>query len=306
MWNDHFEDIHMSSDIQSQAFVIRHAPRALRPYLLLARVDRPVPILLLLLPALWGLLVDMPGVLVTPQTFLIFILGAFVMRSAGCVINDLTDADLDGRVARTRTRPLASGALTRGQALAFLSVLLVCALGLLFMLPQACWGAGVMGAALVTLYPWMKRVTGLPQVVLAFVYSWGVIMASFTLQGRLTMEHALLYCLSALWVFIFDTLYAHQDKEDDALLGLGSSALTLGARTKPILMTLIIPMGGLGFWVGMVTGRETLYFTAVLVGCASLAKTIRTADLDTPAACKQAFQGSQIFGWMILIGLMLH
>lgn len=236
--------------------------------------------------------------------WVIFVVGAFLMRSAGCVINDLTDARLDARVARTSTRPLAVGDLTRMQALGFLAILLTAALGLLLMLPPVCWAVGVLGAGLVTLYPWMKRVTGLPQIVLALTYSWGAVMASFAVQGRLTKVHALLYGVAVIWVFIFDTLYAHQDKEDDAALGLGSSALTLGALTKPILLTLIIPMGGLAFWAGVESGRATLYFAAVLVGCASLAKTIRTADLDAPGACKRAFQTSQVFGWMLLVGLM--
>lgn len=304
MGEDFHLKTHMASDLQPQSFVMRLCPPFLRPYVLLARLDRPVPILLLMLPGLWGLLASMRDARPALQLWVIFALGAFLMRSAGCVINDLTDARLDARVARTSARPLAKGDLTRMQALRFLAILLTAALGLLFMLPPVCWAVGVLGAALVTLYPWAKRVTGLPQIVLALTYSWGVVMASFATHGALTKVHALLYGVAVIWVFIFDTLYAHQDKEDDAVLGLGSSALTLGASTKPILLSLIIPMGGLAFWAGVETGRTTLYFAAVLVGCASLAKTIRTADLDAPDACKRAFQTSQVFGWMLLVGLM--
>ena len=295
----------MATDIREEAFIIRKAPPFMRPYLLLMRVDRSLGTLLILLPCLWGLLL---GAKTHPSTlffWIIFPLGAFVMRSAGCIINDLTDMDFDARVTRTKSRPLPSHLLTRTQALICVGSLLTLALALLLSLPPSCWGLGIVGLGLVVAYPWMKRITYWPQIFLGLAMNWGILMAVMATHQTLPPSCWILFFVGVGWTFIYDTLYAHQDRTDDLIIGLKSSAIALGDHTKPILqlITLSLTLGCL--LVGTWEKASFFYYAACLVGSASLMKTLRTVVLDDSPSCKAAFKECQVFGWMLFLALML-
>src|SRR5580698_2718738 len=245
------------TDIAASGWVSR-LPRAWLPWLLLARLDRPIGIWLLFLPGLWGILLARAAWAETIRLILLFAIGSLAMRAAGCVVNDLWDRDIDRRVARTAGRPLASGALRPRHALIFLALLLSVGLAILLQLNRLAQALGVASLLLVALYPLAKRITWWPQLVMGFTFGYGAPVGYTAASGHLDAAWAALYAAAILWDLGFDTIYAHQDREDDALLGIGSSALVLGERTKPFLaatyagMLLVLAAAGwergLGAW----------------------------------------------------------
>ena len=210
----------------------RRLPTAWRPYVLLARLDRPIGAWLLFLPGPVGILLARPARSRPLWLVVLFAIGGVVMRAAGCVVNDLWDRDIDRKVARTAGRPLASGALRPRQALVFLAVLLLIGLAD----PVAARPAGaVLGVAsllLVALYPLAKRVTWWPQLVMGFTFGFGAPLGYAAAAGRIDAAWAALYAAAILWDLGFDTIYAHQDREDDALVGVKSTARLFGERTR--------------------------------------------------------------------------
>src|SRR5271156_6210894 len=222
------------TDIIADGWVAR-LPMGWRPYALLARLDRPIGAWLLFLPGLWGVLLARPVASEAARLVVLFGVGAVVMRSAGCVVNDLWDRDIDRKVARTAGRPLASGALRPRQALAFLAVLLAVGLAILLQLNVLCWVLGTASLVLVALYPLAKRVTWWPQLMMGFTFGFGAPLGYAAGAGRIDGVLAALYGAAILWDLGFDTIYAHQDREDDALVGIGSTARLFGGRTAPFL-----------------------------------------------------------------------
>lgn len=310
----------MATDICFQSRVLRYAPRWLEPYLRLIRLDRPTGIFLILIPSFWGLLgtasvapssilssvaSDTHGELPPSGLFIIFTLGAFVMRSAGCVLNDLVDKNLDQRVERTQKRPLASGELTLLQGFVCLAFLLSIALGLLLLLPPTTWLLGFIAVILTGVYPFMKRVTYWPQAFLGLAMNWGILMAEGTLQGGVTLKGGLLFLTGFCWTLFYDTLYAHQDKEDDLLVGIKSLALKCQGKTKAflrgVLLVKLVCFVGFHFW-----GRPlSFYAWGCLIGAfASLVYILETVDLERPRSCLKAFKRSQVFGWLVLAALL--
>ena len=243
------------TDIAAEGWVAR-LPAGWRPYLLLARLDRPIGAWLLFLPGLWGILLAGPR----PDTLrlvLLFALGSIVMRAAGCVVNDLWDRDIDRRVSRTAGRPLASGALRARHALAFLAALLAVGLLVLLQLNPLAEALGAASLILVALYPLAKRVTWWPQLMMGFTFGFGAPLGYAAAAGRLDGAWAALYGAAILWDLGFDTIYAHQDREDDALVGVKSTARLFGERTRPFLAacyagTLLLL--GLAGWLGGLSG----------------------------------------------------
>ncbi len=213
------------------AGLMRLLPRAARPYAMLARFDRPIGWWLLYWPCLWGL--ALAGGMKTHWPLILwFLLGAIAMRGAGCVYNDIVDRDLDAQIARTRSRPLASGAVSPQAAWVWL--ILLCLIGLIVLI-QLRWQAQAVALgslALVAAYPFMKRITWWPQAWLGLVFSWGV-PVGWVAVAEPSWPLLFLYLGSIFWVIGYDTIYALQDREDDALVGVRSSALRLGARVKP-------------------------------------------------------------------------
>jgi 4-hydroxybenzoate polyprenyltransferase len=204
---------------------------ALRPYILLARLDRPIGWWLLFWPCAWGVALA-GGAFERFDLILWMLLGAIAMRGAGCVFNDIVDRDLDAQVERTRGRPLASGAVSLRAAWAWL--LMLCAIGfvVLLKLPLIAQGAAVASLAFVAAYPFMKRITWWPQAWLGIVFSWGALVGWTAVARELSLPMLMLYAGSIAWVIGYDTIYALQDREDDALIGVRSSALRLGSHVR--------------------------------------------------------------------------
>ena len=225
-------------------------PAAARPYALLARFDRPIGWWLLYWPCTWGLLLA-GGLREHWPLLLWFLLGAIAMRGAGCVYNDIVDRDLDAQVARTRSRPLASGAVSLKAAWAWLVALCLIGLIALLQLNPLAAGIAVASLAFVAAYPFMKRITWWPQAWLGLVFSWGLPVGWAAAAGTVTVATALLYAASIFWVVGYDTIYALQDVEDDALIGVRSSARALGARVRggvALFYALSIACAALALW----------------------------------------------------------
>ncbi|MDE2243867.1 MAG: 4-hydroxybenzoate octaprenyltransferase, partial [Bradyrhizobium sp.] len=220
-------------------WVDTRAPSWSRPYLRLARLDRPIGSWLLLLPCWWsaalaaGVLGDVRQL---PLVIVLFFVGAFVMRGAGCTWNDITDRDLDAKVERTRSRPIPAGQVSVAQAAAFLVVQALIGLVVLLQFNRFAVATGVASLVIVAIYPFMKRITWWPQIVLGLAFSWGALMGSAVTLGRIDAATIWLYAGAIAWVIGYDTIYAHQDAEDDALIGVKSTALLFGARTRPALV----------------------------------------------------------------------
>lgn len=250
------------TDILAGDWIDRFLPPALRPYARLMRLDRPIGTWLLLLPCWWGAALaaqDWPQA----RLLVLFAIGALIMRGAGCVINDMWDHDIDGRVERTATRPLASGALTLGQAGLFLALLLL--LGLLVLLQlsaQTIW-LGLLSVPLFVLYPLAKRYTFWPQFVLGLTFNWGALLAFLEVRGEIGLNALLLYAAGVFWTLAYDTVYAVQDRADDAAVGVKSTALRFGEKVRlwvagffDAMMILLLIVGwrmelGVGFYLGM-------------------------------------------------------
>src|SRR5229473_3506269 len=226
------------------------APAWARPYLRLARLDRPIGSWLLLMPCWWS--VGLAAVHARSQVnvwhLLLFFIGAFAMRGAGCTWNDIVDRDLDSRVERTRSRPIPSGQVTVPAAGAFLALQALIGLAVLLQFNRFTQYVGFASLAVVAIYPFMKRITYWPQIALGLAFSWGALMGWPAVFGRLDWPPLVLYAGAIAWVIHYDTIYAHQDREDDALVGLKSTALLFAENTKPALVvfsTLAVVLIGL-------------------------------------------------------------
>jgi len=292
-----------ASDIPKGGWLDRFAPAQLRPYARLARLDRPIGTWLLLFPCWWGIALASPG---WPSLWLmaVFALGAVVMRGAGCTYNDIVDRDFDARVARTADRPLPSGAVTLRQAVAFLVAQLVVGLVILLTLKPAAIWLGVLSLALVFTYPLMKRVTWWPQFFLGLAFNWGALMGYAAVADGLAIAPAILYAAGILWTLGYDTIYAHQDKEDDVLIGVKSSALRLGAKTRPALFTFYAGTTALLAVGGIVAGLAWPYFVLLACGAVQLAWQAWDVDLDHPGDCLAKFKSNRLFGWLVLAGIV--
>jgi 4-hydroxybenzoate polyprenyltransferase len=273
----------------------------------LARFDRPIGAWLLLFPCWWGLalghLSQGDGV---PNIWylVLFLVGAVVMRGAGCTYNDIVDRDIDAGVARTRGRPIPSGEVTAREAAVFMVVL--CLAGLVVLL-QFNWttvwlGMGSLG--LVALYPFMKRLTYWPQVVLGLTFKWGALVGWTAVRGELELPAVMLYLGAVMWTIGYDTIYAHQDKEDDLALGLKSTAIRFGDQTKPWLSGLYL--GALVLWsiAAMLAGGGLM--TALGLAFAGLLLTwqVATLDMADPANCLARFKSNRFVGWLVFAGLI--
>jgi 4-hydroxybenzoate polyprenyltransferase len=288
-------------------WVDRRAPAWARPYLRLARLDRPIGAWLLLLPCWWslGLAAVKSTAPVNLWYALLFLIGAFTMRGAGCTWNDIVDRDLDARVERTRSRPIPSGQVSVRAAAVFLVAQALLGLAVLLQFNWFTVFTGFASLGVVAIYPFMKRVTYWPQIVLGLAFSWGALMGWPAIFASLDAPAWLLYLGAICWVIGYDTIYAHQDREDDAFVGIKSTALLFGPRTKPILaifFTLAVTLiavagfgagGGLVFWLGL---------TAF---AAHLAWQIKRLDIDDPALCLAVFKSNRDAGLILFAGFVL-
>ena len=227
------------------------------------------------------------------------------MRGAGCTVNDLWDRDLDRRVARTATRPIASGAVTPRQALVFLAAQMAIGLAILLQLNRFSWALGVAVLLLVFSYPLAKRVTDWPQAVLGLTFNWGALLGYAAATGTLAAPAVVAYAAGFFWTLGYDTVYAHQDKEDDAIVGVRSSALALGERTRPALVGFyaltVALLGGAAWLAGL--GPWTYAGLATLA--LHFAWQVRTVDIDDPKGCLAIFKANRDAGLIVAIAFVL-
>jgi len=289
-------------------WVDRLAPAAFRPYLRLARADRPIGSWLLLLPCWWSsALAAVAAHTATPNPWhlVLFAIGTVAMRGAGCTWNDIVDRDIDARVERTRSRPLPSGQVSLGAAVVFLVLQSLAGLAVLLQFNGFAIATGLASLVIVAVYPFMKRITWWPQIVLGLAFSWGALMGWAAALGRLDWPAVVLYAGSISWVIGYDTIYAHQDREDDALAGLKSTALLFGERTKPMLAAFfaaaVVLIGIAGFGVG----ARIAFALGLATFAAHLAWQVVRLDIGDPALCLRLFQSNRDAGLILFAGLML-
>lgn len=285
------------SDITATGWVARLPPPWVH-YARLARLDRLVGVWLLLLPCWWGVALA-GGLAGDLDLYLLFALGAVVMRGAGCTINDLFDRDIDRQVARTRTRPLAAGALSLRQAVGFLAVQLALGALVLIQLPRLAIELGLGIMVVVIIYPLMKRVTWWPQLFLGIAFNIGVLIGFAASSQTLTLPAWLLYFAGICWTLGYDTIYAHQDKEDDMRIGVKSTALRFGAAGRRWIG---------GFYAGAVILAGMAFALAgagmgafALLGLFALLLAVQLARVNfaDPAACLSAFRANVPAGWVL-------
>ncbi len=297
-------DPHAASDIRPESWLIRWAPRAARPYLKLARVDRPIGTWLLLLPGWWSIALASDG-RVDAATVLLFAIGALAMRGAGCTVNDLWDRDIDAKVARTAMRPIASGEVSVGRAFAFLGFQALIGFLVLIQFNGFAVGLGVLSLALIAVYPLMKRFTYWPQAFLGLTFNWGALLGWAAVTGGLSWAAVLLYAAGVFWTLGYDTIYAHQDKDDDVLVGVKSSAIRLGASTKPALVVFFAAAVVLMLLAGAAADARWPYFLCVLLGVPMFAWQVSTLDMRDPDNCLARFKSNRDVGLLIAFGAFL-
>jgi 4-hydroxybenzoate polyprenyltransferase len=284
------------------------APAWLRPYLRLARLDRPIGSWLLLLPCWWSSALAAVAARAGAPSVLhlvLFFIGAFAMRGAGCTWNDIVDRDLDASVERTRSRPIPSGQVSVVQAAAFLVAQALVGLAVLLSFNWFTVWLGIASLVIVAVYPFMKRITYWPQIVLGLAFSWGALMGWAAALGSLAAAPLLLYAGSISWVIGYDTIYAHQDREDDALIGIKSTALLFGARTKPMLALFyalaVILIGA----AGLLAGAGWAFALGLAAFAAHLIWQIVRLDIGDPDNCLAVFKSDRDAGLILFAGLLL-
>jgi len=294
----------LHTDIRSTGW-IAHLPPSWVPYVHLARADRPIGGWLLFLPGLWSITLAAPTLAGGAWLVLLFLIGAFLMRGAGCVVNDMWDRDMDRQVTRTAGRPLAAGTLRMRHAATFLAVLLAISLAILLQLNALAQALGVGSLLLVITYPLAKRVTWWPQLMLGFTFGWGAPMGYAAAAGRVDASALALYAAAIAWILGYDTIYAHQDREDDALVGVRSTARLFADRTKPFLAACYGATLALLVLAGFLADLGGLYFAALLMPAILLARQIARIDIDDPALCLALFKANREAGLAIGFAILL-
>lgn len=282
---------------------IERLPPYWRDYASLARWDRPVGTWLLLLPCWWGqALADR---LPDPWLVLLFGIGAIAMRGAGCTVNDLADRGFDRRVARTRNRPLASGRLTSREALLFILAQTLVGASVLLALNVTAALVAIASLPLIVIYPFMKRVTYWPQAFLGITFNWGALVGYAAATGTIDAAALLLYAAGFFWTLGYDTLYAHQDKEDDALIGVKSTALLLRERTPRWLVGFYAVTLVLIAAAGVLAGKGWAFWLALVPVAWLLFRQVLDLRLDDSGDCLARFRSNRDVGLAVVAALVL-
>jgi 4-hydroxybenzoate polyprenyltransferase len=286
----------------------RLLPQGLRPYARLARLERPIGWWLLTLPGWWAICLaqlSKGGGVPSIKLLLLFLAGAIIMRGAGCTLNDIIDRHLDAQVARTRSRPLPSGQVSAREAALFLIALL--GLGLIILLQFNSFSI-LLGAAslgLVAIYPFMKRITYWPQFVLGLAFNWGALLGFAAVTNKLGSAALCLYAGGVCWTLAYDTIYAHQDKEDDLLIGVKSTALKLGAATKLwLLMFFLLALAFIDL-AGILAGASAIFHFGVVMAGAHALWQLSQLDTESSESCLLVFRSNRDFGFLVFAGAFL-
>lgn len=280
-------------------WVDRYAPAIVRPYLQLARLDRPIGTWLLLWPCWWAIALASGDV----WLMLLFALGAVVMRGAGCTFNDIVDRDLDAKVARTAKRPLPSGAISVPAAWVFL--IAQCGVGLAILLSLNAFAIAVGVASLlpVTIYPFMKRITYWPQLFLGIAFNWGALMGWAAVTGALAPPATWLYLAGLFWTLGYDTIYAHQDTQDDAKIGVKSTALKFGANSKPFIAGFYAAALAMFALAGWSAGIGWAFWPILCLAGLHLAWQVIQLASDDPENCLRLFRSNRDFGAILFVAI---
>ncbi|NIA71215.1 4-hydroxybenzoate octaprenyltransferase [Pelagibius litoralis] len=295
-----------ASDIRPNHWVLRLAPQGLRPYLRLARFDRPIGTWLLLFPGWWAIALGDAVTNSGPSwpLYLLFGVGALLMRGAGCVVNDILDRDFDAKVARTASRPIPGGEVSPLQAGLFLLALLLVSLAILLQMNGLTIALGCASLLLVFPYPLMKRITYWPQAWLGLTFNWGALLGWTAVTGSFGWPAALLYIGGIAWTLGYDTIYAHQDKEDDALIGVKSTALRLGKATKPwlrVFYALTLLLFGLA---GQTAGLLWPFWLGLSAVALHFLWQVAALKMEVPGDCRAKFESNRFVGWLLLAGIL--
>lgn len=293
------------ADASKQNWVDLYAPAAVQPYLKLSRIDRPIGTWLLLFPGLWSIALAAPdGKFPDLSLIILFGIGALVMRGAGCTLNDIADRNFDGQVERTRKRPLPSGQVTLLQA--YIWLIFQCFLGLLVLI-QFNLFAILLGAAsllLVAIYPFAKRFTYWPQFFLGLAFNYGALLGWAAVTSGLSVAPVLLYLGGIAWTLGYDTIYAHQDKEDDELIGLKSTAIKFGEATKGWLVGFYSTTLAALLVSGYLAGLTVAFYTFMAGAAVHLIWQIKALDINNGDLCLVLFKSNKFFAAVVLIGII--
>jgi len=273
-------------------------------YARLARLQAPIGFLLLLWPCWWAVALAWPGAAEGARLMVLFLIGAVVMRAAGCVWNDIVDRDFDAKVARTAMRPIASGRISVRRGLIFMAFLTAVGLVVLLQLDRMAIWIGLASLLLIVPYPFMKRITWWPQAWLGITFNWGALVGWAAATGTLGTPAFALYAAGIAWTLGYDTIYAHQDKDDDALIGVKSSARRLGTRTKPAL-SLFYALTVLGLAsAAVLAGSGWPAYAAIAIGAGQLAWQIAALNTGDPANCLMLFRSNNWFAAILFVGFL--
>ncbi len=275
----------------------------------LSRINKPIGIGLLFLPCLQGIFLAEKKIAFDFEKIfwmiLLFGLGSIVMRSAGCIINDIFDQKLDREVARTKDRPLAAKKISQNEALILLAILLLCGLVILLQFNFTTIISGLLALTLAATYPLMKRITYYPQLFLGLAFNFGILMSGLAMLGRIDIGFVALYFSAIIWTLIYDTIYAYQDIEDDLKIGIKSSAIRFGKTPKNILLTLSLLMFSLLFLVGFLESFSWHFFLISFATFLFLSKKIIDCDFNNGATCLKVFKDNFWIGSLISIAIFL-
>lgn len=296
------------ADAVKKHWVDTSLPSSLRPFARLARWERPIGWWLLLWPCWWSAaLAAIAAGQGWPNLWhlALFFIGAVAMRGAGCTYNDLVDVDIDAQVERTRSRPIPAGQVSRLQAKVFLFLQAMVGLIVLLQFNTFSILLGIVSLLPVAIYPFMKRFTNWPQLFLGLAFSWGAFMGWAAEFGSLSWAPVFLYVGGICWTIGYDTIYAHQDKEDDALVGVKSTARLFGTRTKPALIVLYALATLLFATAAVLADAGPAAFIGILAGVIHLGWQIVTLDIDDGDQCLRLFRSNGTYGWILFTGFVI-
>ena len=297
---------HTNTDIATDGWLSR-VPKSLQPYCIIARLDRPIGWWLLLLPSWWAILIHHNNLFETLRLMGLFMIGAILMRAAGCIINDLWDRDIDRKVSRTSLRPLAVGTMSTRSAFIYLTFILSFSLIILLQLPLRAWIMGILSFPLIICYPLAKRITGWPQIVLGFVFSWGILLGSVSASNNWPDESIFwIYAGTVCWIIGYDTIYAIQDKNDDKKLNIGSAALSFGPNLILGITTLYgtaIFLWSIGLWLKF---EIDLWILGIIGAIMHLVWQIKNLKMVEENTALKIFKSNRDCGLIITFGLLIQ